>query len=205
MIDFENEIGLEIPAYLRGELSAEDMARIDALAAKNPEIAADIEFQRNLMSAVKSDGDDSSASEFGWARLSKAMNADGPSDIELPQILNDNAKNPIKFWRIAAAALAVIGLGQAGYIASNAGSTVTDDARYEMVTDNAFDIDVLFHDDAPQMLTTKLLQDVQGELVSGPNAGGLYKVQFETKNMCQQAVKAFTAASKVVNTASKCD
>ena len=37
MTDFKDEISLLIPAYLRGELSAADIERVEAAAANDPE------------------------------------------------------------------------------------------------------------------------------------------------------------------------
>jgi len=210
MTDFKDEIGLEIPAYLRGELSPSDMARIEALAADNPEIAADIEFQRHIISAVKEQGDNSSVGEFGWARLSKAMSETAGIDLEASQTLpaqtsNDNPAKPLKFWRIAAAALAVLSLGQASVIASKSLSP-DDDARYVMVSETPQTIiDVVFQDSATHKQVTELLQAVKGELVSGPNRLGLYKVQLESKKSCSHALQTFNAANEVINTSSNCE
>jgi len=206
MTDFEDKIGLEIPAYLRGELSPADMQRIEALAAKNPEIAADIEFQRNLMNAVKAGSTGESLGDFGWARLSQAMNEDSAAvdEILAPNVSNDNVAQPMKFWRIAAAALAVVALGQAGFIASQTGDQ-GDEARYVTVSEAPFiGVDIAFTNDASQMHVTELLQDVDGEFVSGPSGLGLYKVKFASKEACLAAVKAFNAADKVIETSSNC-
>ena len=198
-----------IPSYLNGTLSDAERQEVDNYAAQNPDVAADIEFQRNLMSAVKETGNDESIGEFGWARLSKAINQDGSDERSTPLVANDqdsnvNAAQPLKFWRIAAAALAVISLGQAGVIATKSG-TQDDTARYVTVSDSSFiGVDIAFRDDASQMHVTELLQDVNGELVSGPSALGFYKVKFESKDLCMQAVKAFNAANKVIETSSSC-
>ncbi len=204
MTEFEDKIGLEIPAYLRGELSPADAQRIEALAAENPEIAADIEFQKRLMSAVKENTANAPVDELGWARLSKAMNAENAvTDVKV-KALNDNTAKPLKFWRIAAAALAVISLGQAGVIASKS-SHQDNDARYVTVSDDSYvGVDVTFMDEASYMHVTELMQSVRSEFVSGPDTEGYYKVKFESKNACLKALEAFNSASKVVEAVSSC-
>lgn len=220
MTDFEDSVSLEIPAYLRGELSPEDMSRIEELAKNNEHIAADIEFQRMLMDAVKDDAGVTPVSEFEWARLSKAMNSDmlGHDTQETRQIAaNDHdssyaansgpvpAANRSGFWKIAAAALAVVALGQAGVMASKF-SAQYDAARYVTVSEegNSMYIDLAFAKTAVQTDVTQLLQDVDGVFVSGPSALGLYKVKFKSKDACFTASKAFKANLKVVHTATKC-
>ncbi len=150
-----------------------------------------------------------SASEFGWARLSKAMNDEVAQDVEPLAVSNDNNQDmshqPLRFWRIAAAALAVISLGQAGVIMTKS-SGQDDSARYVTVSeDNFIGIEVAFSADAPQSHVTQLLQSVKGEIVSGPSALGLYKVKFTSKDVCNLAVQTFYAADKVIETASNCE
>ena len=209
MSDFTDETGLDILAYLRGELSPADTQRIENLAAEDLEVAADIELQRRIMAAVKTEVNDMPASEFGWARLSKAMSDEAAQGVKPLAVSNDNNQDlshqPLRFWRIAAAALAVISLGQAGFIMSKS-SGHDAAARYVTVSEGNFiGIEVAFSPDAPQSHVTQLLQTVKGEMVSGPSTLGLYKVKFTSKDVCNQAVEAFHAADKVIETASNCE
>ena len=51
----KNDISLKIPAYLRGELSDAEVKEIEAFAKRDPEIAAEIEFQKAIGEALKSE------------------------------------------------------------------------------------------------------------------------------------------------------
>jgi len=92
MMSFNDKISLMIPAYLRGELSEEDRQQVEKLAAENPDIAADIEFQRNIKLALSKDENTYEPGDLGWAKLSKAMQSvsgviiDGPSSLGLYQV-----------------------------------------------------------------------------------------------------------------------
>ncbi len=48
----EETYSLLMPRFLRGELSAIEMAEFEAYLNENPEFQADIEFQRNLMATL---------------------------------------------------------------------------------------------------------------------------------------------------------
>jgi len=73
MMSFEDKVSLMIPAYLRGELSEDERQEIENLAAKNPEITADIEFQKNLRNPPVEEVITVTLGDLGWARLINAM------------------------------------------------------------------------------------------------------------------------------------
>jgi len=120
MTTFKDEMSLKIPAYLRGDLSDTERQELESYAAENAEFSADIEFQKQLKSAIKDSHDGFVPGEMGWARLSKAMKAEssdlsssGHNDqIVATDMVDDKSKAP-KFWRYAAAILAVAVIGQA--------------------------------------------------------------------------------------------
>ena len=116
----EETFSLLTPRYLRGELSAVEMAEFETYLNENPDFQADIEFQRNLM-AARADEPDPSGLEFGWARLSRSIdNLESQSTAALN--VETKPKNTAVFggmWKIAALALACISIGQAFFISSS--------------------------------------------------------------------------------------
>lgn len=199
MTSFEDKISLMIPAYLRGELSESERQEIENLAAKNPEIAADIEFQKNLKSAIAVDAEAYEPGDLGWARLSKAMEESG--EIE------DEISTKPKFWRYTAAILAVAAIGQAGVLGS---MTFTKDQGVKYVTasdvtSETHMVTLGFNPEISVHQFTKNLQMVDGTITAGPSALGLYQVEFKSESACISAVETLQIQSNIVDTVSSCE
>jgi len=199
MTSFEDKISLMIPAYLRGELSESERKEVEILAARNPEIAADIEFQKNLKLALAKDENAYEPGDLGWAILSKAMeNSDeGP---------NEAAKKP-KFWRYAAAVLAVAVIGQAGVLGSMAFNK-GQDAQYVTVSETSKAADTIklgLHKELTVNQLTQILQLVDGSIIAGPSALGLYQVQFKSGSECLTAIDSLQKQRDVVDTVTSCE
>jgi len=200
MNSFEDKISLMIPAYLRGELSEEERQEIENLAAINPEIAADIEFQKNLKASLTKDENAYEPGDLGWAKLSKAMEDSEKS--------NGRATAQPKFWRYTAAILAVAAIGQAGVLGSLAFSK-SEDAQYvtasEAPSDKAYSTKVAFDAELTMSKLTETLQTVDGVIIEGPSSLGLYKVRFKSEASCKKAIENFQLWSDLVETVSSCD
>jgi len=214
MTSFKDEMSLKIPAYLRGDLSDAEMKEIESYAAKNAEFSADIEFQKQLKSAIKDSHDGFVPGEMGWARLSKAMKAESSdlssSDQNDKRAANDTSNNKSKalnFWRYAAAILAVAVIGQAGaigFISSGDKSepqyvTVSELARGDNTVKIAFNKSVTIGE------LTKEMSDLGGVIISGPSALGLYAISFETSKTCLEAVEVLETNTAMVETISRCN
>jgi len=123
---------LLIPAYLRGGLDSEEVAELEAAAKLDPEIAADIELQRNLKEIITLS--EEKPAKDGWDKLQAAMGADVPLQQKSTPSLalvssqekveetkgvaaanSNEAKGVNPFWRIAAVALAVVGVTQLSF------------------------------------------------------------------------------------------
>jgi len=199
MTNIEDKISLMIPAYLRGELSEADRQEIENLAAQNPEIAADIEFQKNLKSALTEDENAYEPGDLGWAKLSKAMK-------QSDDMSRKNETQP-KFWRYAAAILAVAAIGQAGVL----GSLAFDkghDAQYVTASEaskTAYTAKVGFNVEIQVNQLTQALQSVDGNIIAGPSSLGLYHLQFKSESACLAAIDTLQANTVLVDTVSSCE
>jgi anti-sigma factor RsiW len=200
MTSFEDRISLMVPAYLRGDLSAAENREIEAAAANNPSVAADIEFQRNLKSSLGSDGDFFESGELGWARLSKAIKQEG--------VVSQPVTQKPQFWKYAAAVLAVAAIGQAGVLGSIA-SKDGDVAQYKTVSENAnpnFATAKLgFAPDVTAKRLTETLLSLNGSIVAGPSSLGLYEVQFKSKSACTAALETLQSHQSMIETISACE
>jgi len=131
---------LLIPAYLRGDLDSEKVLELEAAAKLDSEISADIELQRNLKELVTLS--EEKPAEDGWEKLQAAMRTEGsqqqkntPSlalvssrdkveetkDITAANSNEPKGVNP--FWRIAAVALAIVGVTQLSLSGENSESS----------------------------------------------------------------------------------
>jgi len=199
MTRFEDRISLMIPAYLRGELSETDRQEVESLAAKNPEIAADIEFQKNLKSAFTTDENTYEPGDLGWARLSKAM-------AQSDNIEHTMTSEP-KFWHYAAAVLAIAVIGQAGVLGTMIFNE-TQEAQYVMASDNSPEgttTNLGFNSEISVHQFTQALELTKGTIIAGPSSLGLYQVRFESKSACLTAIDTLKKQTDVIDTVSSCE
>lgn len=210
---------LLIPAYLRGELEREDVAKLEAAAKTDPEIAADIDFQRNLRSAAVEDVSE----ESGWDRLQAAMKSEAPApaktpvlalvssqtDISSPIAANSNdPKSVSPFWRIAAIALAVASIGQVTLSAMNtepAADIYLTASEAGYIQDAT--LKVGFSETALLGDVTNILTETDGKIVDGPSALGLYAVTYQSPEACiaAQARLSNSETQPLVGTVSQCE
>ena len=203
MSNKNEEISLKILAYLRGELSPAVKIEIEDLAASDPNFAAEIDFQRNLSAALKSEACEFTPGDMGWARLSKDMKSTS-NDLITP--VNNKASSS-RVWKYAAACFAVAAVGQAGILGNMAVSGSNEDARYIPVSEaiilpNVSTVGIMR--EASNDDLTRLLIETKGQIVKGPSTLGFYEVQFKSRSECQAAVSKFETQSNVIETASSC-
>ena len=193
MTDYNDEIALLIPAYLRGELSPEDMAKVEAAAAVDPSIKADLSFQKNLRETLQSDQPSLHSTELDWARFSKRLDdlegAESSPLKDLPVVANDRPVKHSRFWMGATAAMALLALGQFGLLHQR--NTIDDSgAKYTLVeeTISGSQTTVSIAKDVRVDTLGSKLRTLKGQIVSGPSALGLFDLQFETQADCESAL-----------------
>ncbi|MEP3891004.1 MAG: zf-HC2 domain-containing protein [Hellea sp.] len=199
MTSFEDKVSLMIPAYLRGELSGPERREVETFAAKNPTIAADIAFQKNLKSALKPDEDRFEPGELGWARLSKGMRQEEP-------VLGEATSKP-KFWRYAAAILAVAAIGQAGVLGSIA-FRGNDAAQYRTASESpvqAYTIKLGFNPNVTEGQLAETLRSVDAAIIAGPSSLGLYDIQFKSEIACMKGADVFKTNRDIIDTVTACE
>lgn len=221
---------LKIPAYLRGELSDAERQELKQAAELNPAIADEITFQQNLRLAVP----EVDLPTDGWNKLQAAMRAESSeakaevkhasplklvSSTERPKVVsnareienqaaNSNTPSGVNpFWRIAAAVLAVVGIGQAGLLAVSGGETkevylTASEPAIEMAT-----FQIGFADDALVRDISDALTAVNGTVIDGPSALGLYRVAFSEAEACKAARMELSEnpPPKLIETVSACE
>ena len=195
-----------ISRYLGGGMSDAEIRQIEADAAMDDELATEIALRRSLAGAVMAEPASQAASD-GWARLQAAMRASDRDATQTPEprhsadivtlprhipeqpVAANDAPRPKRFAQFAAAGLAVVALGQAGYIASNANSAETAPAIYETVSEvpSANTIQIAFAATATEGEMRELLLSLDATLADGPSALGLYELRLADAANCAEA------------------
>lgn len=193
---------LNILAYLRGELSVEEQATIESLMAQDSEFAANVEFQRTLRETLQDNKSEMTGTEFGWARLSKAI--DEAHKNEIPEPANDS-KSPGKIWQYAALLLACVVLGQAYFLGPKNASETND--KYFMAGDVETQPHFIFKPTTSVTLTVLTDALIQHEAIisMGPDTNGQYEVSFQTIEACDAAVKALNASGELFEATTDCE
>jgi len=193
-----NDISLMLPDYIANRLSAADRKTVENAVNNNPDLEAELEFQKNISKALQTEEGINPPGELGWARLSREINAE-PKIVEHPAAANDAAPSR-PFWRYAAAILAVAVIGQSVFIGSKL--TPSEDDRFYPVLEvsETITVKVSFESTAPHSDITALIKTVKGNVISGPSNQGLYSIAFDTNEQREAAEKIFAERKDLVQT-----
>jgi anti-sigma-K factor RskA len=156
----DNDIIELLPAYVNGTLSGEDRARVRKELESSEALRRELEFVTTLRESVKKQAANS-PTEWGWTRLQR--------DIRHAGAAGRNTRN---IWKISAVAAALVLAVQTIYVVR-----LPDEPQYQTLSGPVSAENVLqlrFAPDARQEDLQLLLQSVDGEIVSGPSAIGLY-------------------------------
>ncbi|MEL6687502.1 MAG: hypothetical protein AAFP97_07755 [Pseudomonadota bacterium] len=193
MTDYQDRLSLMIPASLRGELTPEDQAELDAAIAINPTLEKDFEFQKKLRDELQAQKTPVT-NELGWARLSRSIDAienqktadDGVDQGVYAAPANDSSRE--RFWKRAAVALTLVCVAQLSLLGLNLGGSDSE-VRYEPVTETSplGQLKIALKPGLETEALTQVLQDRKGQIVSGPSALGLYTISFSSMEECSEA------------------
>lgn len=174
-----------VPDYVRGRLSQEQAERLRTAAESDPVLAAEIAAFQAIAGTVRAEAEATPApGTFGWARLSRAIEADGTDQSRVAQAGHQD------LWRVAAVLLGVVAVGQFAFATFGGRTDPADSAVYVPVSEAAPEMPTLqitFAPDATEQAIRALLLDVKAEIYEGPSALGLYRLRFDS-------VEAQTAA-----------
>ena len=197
-------LSLKIPAYIRGELSRDEEADIENLAEKDVDFAADIAFQKAITSVLKAETKTQTDTQFGWAKLSRAIDAEvGAYPIAPSEAINHRA--PSRFWQYAAIFLATLSVGQALMMVS--GTQKSEDDRYVMAggSEISFTMTVTLNDAAPVQTLTTFLKVNDGILTLRPNRESQYSIAFADLQSCAAAHERLGGDNGLFETFTACN
>jgi anti-sigma factor RsiW len=175
-------------AYVRGTLPRQDADRIEAEAGRNPELAADIALTRGIAAALDEQARESAPGPLGWARLSRALDAETARP--------ERVRRPV--WQLAASAAAAVLLWQAVAI-----PILTERPGYAPVTEQPaddFSVAVAFAPATTEQAIRTLIRDIDARVSDGPSAIGLWRLSFASA-VARDAGLARLQAADIVESA----
>ena len=199
---FENLTEEEISQLLldcaKGRLSEDEARNVQTKAAATPSHAEELALYEGLAKAGEDFNQVQPPGEMGWARLSRAIETERQNEIK-SQYLGQTSQ---PLWRYATFALGFVVLAQAAMWFSL--PTSSDEPTYVTVTEtvDSFDAQVIFNPDAVEIDIRELLRSVDGEIVMGPSALGIYTVRFVDEDARLASLKTLKAAPEIVESAS---
>jgi hypothetical protein len=160
----------ELLDLLAGRGSADLTARIAQAAEQDPDLRTELALMRSLRSALAEQTAEPAPGDLGWARLSRAIEAEAPRQ-----------RRGAPVWRVAAvAAVGAVAAWQFVALPLIPGLRGTEPG-YVTATDRpagAVTATVAFVPDATEGRIRALLAETGAQIVGGPTALGLWRLGF---------------------------
>ena len=185
------EMEMLLPWYVTGRLDTADLAKVEAYLAAHPEVARQLDLARTerdeTVAANEALGLPSAgatarlmaslpAARPGWA----AMRALRDGLQQVGDLLAAPTANAVRWAALAAAVLiAVQGVAIVSLLNERAGTYQTASGGQG---GEGIALLVTFADDAKATAISQLLTDLDGSIVDGPKAGGVYKIRLRTED-----------------------
>ena len=190
------EIALDLPFLVNGTLSAADKAEIEALMAEDALLAAEHDAMAAIRTGMQAE-EIRSPGDFGLARLMRDVAREGAVPVSAP------VRAPARSWMWqAVAAVAVVGLlAQTFYQreTGSSGETGAAPAGYVLAGAEAPGaLVVSFAPGATEAAIRDLLVGLDLEIVAGPSALGLYRLDVLEGGDLTAAATALRGAPEIV-------
>lgn len=181
----------ELLAHMRGEAAPELSQRIEAAAANDPALCAEIATMQGIKQALMDGETGNPPGEFAWRKLEAAIREEPTSAQQ------SRSSGAVTWWRAAAVFLGLAVLGQGAYLVVN--QTPHEAAGFRTAS-HATEQHVLAIRFAPGTQVdamTALLRGANARMIGGPGASGLYRVAFASDD-ARQAARAVFDGSDIV-------
>lgn len=183
--------------YVKGRLTEDQRKSVEDAVAADEALATELAYYQGLSNA-EDPAEDPTDHSFAWARLSKAIDDDIQSNAPPQKAANDNS--PV--WRIASFALGLVALVQAGLLFSPGQFSGSDEPIYVPVAEDAgYVVRVIFAEDALVSDISDLFSDLEGQIVDGPSAIGLYDIGFASETAQTTALQTLQEATDLIESA----
>lgn len=181
--------------YVRNRLAEDDRRQVESAVQADPRLAAELAVLKSLSGVLREDASDGLDPEFGWRRLSRAIDGEARPPHSV-------APDHARWWRYAAALLGVVVLGQA-LLLFGGRAPFEQEARFEFASEQtpaAPDpmLIIAFQPDATEASIRALLDETGGRIADGPSANALYRIAFETGEARDHALIILQEADSTV-------
>ena len=176
--------------YVAGRATPEARRRIEAAAAEDPEVAADIALMQGVRAVHAGEEEVQAPGSLGWARLSRALEAEAPAP---------GRRVVTRILPFAATAAAAVLVWQVAITPLLTGRSA-DGPGYVPVGETpgaGFRVTVGFDPSATEADIRALLLDLGAEVTGGPSAIGLWQIGFADAAARAAAVRRLDQSSLV--------
>jgi hypothetical protein len=193
-----DEVEMLLPWYATGKLDPSDRAKVEAYLAAHPEVARQLDL-------VRAERDETVAANeaLGWpsaaaterlvaalpgARPGRAPRAVRGGLRQLRSLLVAPTASAVRWTAVAAAVvIAVQTVALATLVSQRTGTYRTASGGQ---AGDGIALLIVFADEAKASAISQLLADLDGSIVDGPKAGGVYEVRLRTEDRSQAAREA---------------
>ena len=181
------EIEQLLPFLANGTLEGDELAQVEAAVADDPALAAELAALSSIRDTMQNQADDFSPGEMGLARLMKEVEAEDGRAAPAPRS---------NIWRIAAAVLLAVAVGQAALLATRENTG----AGYELAGNVPAAFTIAVQPTTTEATLRAMLLDAGVEIVSGPSALGLYQLGLIEGTDRDAAQATLEAATDIIET-----
>lgn len=198
--DANDAVRALLPWYVNGTLPDGDRARIERLLQQSPELRGEVYWLQRLRLHIRETVPQQDG-ESGLARLRALIRADqGEVAVPLPACASPRSRAWIN-WSLpmALAATFVLSVIVTVYLPTRDGTL--EPLSGQATTASTVIVQVTFKPSAPEGEIRQLVASVQGEIVAGPGALGVYSLRIK-KPRADQAVATLRARKDLVESVS---
>lgn len=179
-----------LPLYLNDQLSASDTEVVRQALEEDDALQQELTFLQSIKDSIKKE-DISSPADLGWMKLKRDIAAEQKGAEQIAMSAAESKKPG--WWKTAAVAASIALVVQSGFLVQQ---YATQPEAYQLLSGEELRqaLKVKFNAGVSESDIRALLLNLQGNIVKGPSAVGIYHIHFEDKQ------KAMTrlAASEVV-------
>lgn len=177
--------------FAKGRLPVAEALALEAAAGADPRLAAEIALVRGVVKAGEDDAGRAASAELGWARLSRAIDAESRSPASF-------VPKQFSRWQVAAvAAIAIGGSFVAGPFLPRAAPPEEGYVTASERPTHAFSAQATFVPTAQESAIRDALRSAGAEIVEGPSALGVYVLAFKNAEALSSGVKTLRARTGV--------
>ncbi len=164
--------------FIHARLPDDSMQNISRACAQDPSLAAEVAMMRGVISAQAEAAASASPTEFGWARLTRAI--DQHQQAEAGQ--SAFRRKQFAPWQVAASAVAAVALWQALAVPLQSRQDSDGAAYVPASTEDLADLEakILFREGTTEAEMRDLLQELGASVSAGPSALGFWTITFDT-------------------------